>query len=225
MGFNQLNKKQKIILIIVAIIVMVGIGYYIYVKDNVNVENDKENLEIEQQKIDNNENNVDSNKNDNLNIIVHISGAVNKEGVIELKENSRIADAIEKAGGLKDNACMDEINLAYKLEDGMKIHIPTIEEQKNENIKEESNNYIEKNNIVGDTNTNSNKQSKQTTKVNINKATQTELEALPGIGPSIALKIVNYRKENGKFKSIEDLKQVNGIGDSKFNKIKNLITI
>lgn len=225
MGFNQLNKKQKIILIIVAIIVMVGIGYYMYVKDNVNVENDKENLEIEQQKIDNNENNVDSNKNDNLNIIVHISGAVNKEGVIELKENSRIADAIEKAGGLKDNACMDEINLAYKLEDGMKIHIPTIEEQKNENIKEESNNYIEKKNIVGDTNTNSNKQSKQTTKVNINKATQTELEALPGIGPSIALKIVNYRKENGKFKSIEDLKQVNGIGDSKFNKIKNLITI
>jgi len=225
MGFNQLNKKQKIILIIVAIIVMVGIGYYMYVKDNVNVENDKENLEIEQQKIDNNENNVDSNKNDNLNIIVHISGAVNKEGVIELKENSRIADAIEKAGGLKDNACMDEINLAYKLEDGMKIYIPTIEEQKNENIKEESNNYIEKNNIVGDTNTNSNKQSKQTTKVNINKATQTELEALPGIGPSIALKIVNYRKENGKFKSIEDLKQVNGIGDSKFNKIKNLITI
>lgn len=225
MGFNQLNKKQKIILIIVAIIVMVGIGYYMYVKDNVNVENDKENLEIEQQKIDNNENNVDSNKNDNLNIIVHISGAVNKEGVIELKENSRIADAIEKAGGLKANACMDEINLAYKLEDGMKIHIPTIEEQKNENIKEESNNYIEKNNIVGDTNTNSNKQSKQTTKVNINKATQTELEALPGIGPSIALKIVNYRKENGKFKSIEDLKQVNGIGDSKFNKIKNLITI
>ena len=225
MGFNQLNKKQKIILIIVAIIVMVGIGYYMYVKDNVNVENDKENLEIEQQKIDNNENNVDSNKNDNLNIIVHISGAVNKEGVIELKENSRIADAIEKEGGLKDNACMDEINLAYKLEDGMKIHIPTIEDQKNENIKEESNNYIEKNNIVGDTNTNSNKQSKQTTKVNINKATQTELEALPGIGPSIALKIVNYRKENGKFKSIEDLKQVNGIGDSKFNKIKNLITI
>ena len=211
MGFNQLNKKQKIILIIVAIIVMVGIGYYMYVKDNVNVENDKENLEIEQQKIDNNENNVDSNKNDNLNIIVHISGAVNKEGVIELKENSRIADAIEKAGGLKDNACMDEINLAYKLEDGMKIHIPTIEEQKNENIKEESNNYIEKNNIVGDTNTNSNKQSKQTTKVNINKATQTELEALPGIGPSIALKIVNYRKENGKFKSIEDLKQVKEI--------------
>ena len=132
MGFNQLNKKQKIILIIVAIIVMVGIGYYMYVKDNVNVENDKENLEIEQQKIDNNENNVDSNKNDNLNIIVHISGAVNKEGVIELKENSRIADAIEKAGGLKDNACMDEINLAYKLEDGQKITIPSINDKTDE---------------------------------------------------------------------------------------------
>ena len=69
-----------------------------------------------------------------------------------------------------------------------------------------------------------NKQNRNS-KVNINVATQSELESLPGIGPSTALKIVNYRKENGKFKTIDDIKQVSGIGDSKFNNIKNLIAV
>ena len=61
--------------------------------------------------------------------------------------------------------------------------------------------------------------------VNINTATQTELETLPGIGPSTALKIINYRKENGKFSSIEDLKNVSGIGDNKFEALKKYITV
>ena len=61
--------------------------------------------------------------------------------------------------------------------------------------------------------------------ININNATQSQLETLPGIGPSIAIKIINYRNEHGKFKSINDIKNVNGIGENKFNNIKNLITI
>ena len=65
----------------------------------------------------------------------------------------------------------------------------------------------------------------QNTKININTATQTELETLPGIGPSTALKIINYRKENGKFSNIEELKNVNGIGDSKFETLKKFITV
>lgn len=64
---------------------------------------------------------------------------------------------------------------------------------------------------------------KQNAKININTATQTELETLPGIGPSTALKIIAYRKEKGKFKTIEEIKDVSGIGESKFNHIKDLI--
>ena len=73
----------------------------------------------------------------------------------------------------------------------------------------------------------SNNQSKQlpTTKININTATQTQLETLPGIGPSTALKIINYRTENGKFKTIEQIQEVSGIGENKFNKIKEYICI
>ena len=59
----------------------------------------------------------------------------------------------------------------------------------------------------------------------MNKATQAELEIIPGIGPSTALKIINYRNENGKFKSIEDVKNISGIGDSKYEKMKDYITI
>ena len=154
-------------------------------------------------------------------IKVHISGAVNNEGIVELEENSRLVDAIEKAGGLKADAYTDEINLAYILEDGEKIHIRTKEEfekSKQENLDEVNNNdeTVENSNVIKN-----NKKSK----ININTATQTELETLPGIGKTTALKIINYRKENGKFKNIESIKDVKGIGDSKYEKIKNLICI
>ena len=72
--------------------------------------------------------NTEPEKNSDSVIFVHVSGAVNKEGVYELKENSRISDAIEVAGGLRDDADLNEVNLAYKLEDGMKVHIPTKQE-------------------------------------------------------------------------------------------------
>ena len=79
---------------------------------------------------------------------------------------------------------------------------------------------------VGDNNKKNYEESKvESIMVNINSCTQTELETLPGIGPSIALRIIKYREENGKFNNIEDIKNVNGIGDSKFNNIKDMICI
>ena len=136
--------------------------------------------------------------------------------------NSRVADAIEEAGGLKENADIEKINLAYLVEDGMKINIPSKNERTTEeeqsNIKE-----IQNSNVVQEENINF--ENNKSSKVNINTATKTELETLPGIGQSTALKIIEYRKEKGKFKNIEEIKQVNGIGENKFNKIKNLISI
>ena len=125
------------------------------------------------------------------------------------------------AGGLKEDADLKQINLAYVLEDGMKINIPSKNESTNESRNEASNNtenYIIKENLNLSNNA-------KISKVNINSATQTELETLPGIGPSTALKIINYRKEKGKFNKIEDIKNVNGIGEIKFNKIKEFIKI
>ena len=101
----------------------------------------------------------------------------------------------------------------------MKIYIPKKGQIVND-ISEEVNDNLYKDN-GGIENTNSAKNDK----VNINTASQKDLESLPGVGPATAVKIIEYRKDNGKFKSIEDIKKVRGIGESKFSKIKDLIKI
>ena len=122
-------------------------------------------------------------------------------------------DAIEAAGGTLEEADLSKINLAYILEDGEKIYIPSM------NDKEEEE-YISSNS--GDNSSNKNQEKLM---ININTATQEQLQKLPGIGASIATRIINYRKENGKFQDIMDIKNVSGIGESKFNNIKNYICI
>ena len=125
------------------------------------------------------------------NIKVHIAGSVVNEGVVELEEGARIIDAITAAGGTTPDANMNEVNLAYKLQDGQKIYIPNTNDENVQIIEQQSQtNYTE------------------TGLININTATQTELELLTGIGPSTATKIIQYREQNGKFKNIEELKEV-----------------
>lgn len=207
---------RKNVSIIILVIIVIGIAYYIYSNYLIEPIQDFEATQESEDKV-NVESNNEKDKNKKNNIVVHISGAVLNEGVIELKEGSRIKDAIEKAGGLKENACIKEINLAEVLDDGIKINIPTIEEynKNKENNGEEKSNIAfqtdnkttSKKNNIGQSNNKSTGQNNNK-KVNINTATQSELETLPGIGSSTALKIINYRKENGKFKSIEDIKNV-----------------
>lgn len=220
---NDFNKKNKILLIVIVAIVAIISYYFIFDRKEEWLNNQEQNLEIKEEiktndQIENNSNEQQLEKNEN--IIVHVSGAVNKEGIVELKNNSRIIDAIDKAGGLKDEADITNINLAYIIEDGMKIHIPSKEEKESTIIVESNidSGTVEQSNEIK---SNNNKK----LKININTATKTDLETLPGIGESTALKIIEYRKEKGKFKLIEDIKQVNGIGENKFNKIKELITV
>ena len=215
---KYINKKQKIVLFII-IIITLGIAYYTYtikINDQFNIE--EQNLEVEENKIE------ESNKieEETTKIVVHVSGAVRNEGIVELKEKSRIADAIEMVGGVTEDAYMKDVNLATILEDGMKIYIPTKEEV--EKQRENTNDSVSKDTNLDIYNNSSNTR-KKNNKVNINTASKEELDTLPGIGESTANKIINYRKENGKFKTIEEIKEVSGIGDSKYEQIKNLIEI
>ena len=201
-----LNKKQKIILICIIIIMCMVILYYIISKTETR---DYEEFEIseENETTQETENQVE----DNI-IIVHVSGEVNKPGIIELKEGSRIADAIEKAKGSTEYADLSKINLAYEIKDGQKINIPSKNEIIEVYIEEEAGENVIENEI-------------KNSKVNINTALQTELETLTGIGPSTALKIIEYRKEKGEFKAIEDIQNVPGIGEAKFENIKQEICV
>ena len=153
-------------------------------------------------------------------VIIHITGSVKNPGIVKLKYGSRIEDAIEAAGGLTENADITNVNLAYVLDDGVKIRIPSITDEKNgdEQILEEGSGE----NIIEETNMTLGASTKE---VNINKATETELQSLPGIGASLASRIIEYRNQNGKFSKIEDIKNVNGIGDSKYDNIKDFITV
>ena len=221
---TRFNKKQKIIIGIFIVVVAIVAIYYSYKQEN-NFLEQTENLEIENQAKEGAEESEETTEKEK--IIVHISGAVQNEGIVELESGSRVADAIEKAGGLKENAYMDEINLAYQLEDGEKIHIPTIEEQKEKENQESKVGNESGTGNVGTTSKSSNSSinNGSQTKININTATEEELDTLPGIGPSTATKILDYRKEKGKFKTIEEIKEVSGIGESKYEKIKDKITV
>ena len=209
---NNLSKTQRSILIIVAAAIILIIGYYIYGR------NSGSNEVITDEEILVKDDTIE--KEDNK-IKIHIIGAVQKEGIITLDENARVSDAVEAAGGLREDADINKINLAYILEDGMKIKIPSINDK--EETDETNSEIVDNKETIQITPESSTKSI--TKKININKASQTELESLHVIGPTTALKIIDFRNENGKFASIEDLKEVAGIGKSKYDKIKDLITV
>lgn len=201
-----MNKEKKIKL---AITITIGIIAIIGTIKLVDIYYEKNNTE--KISISNFIENETEDEKGNTKIKVYITGEVKNQGVIELEEGDRIADAIEKAGGQTEQASLKNVNLAYQLEDGQKIYIPNVNDNETEIIDDGASG------VVDDT-------TKQTV-VNINKADETELQSLNGIGESLATSIVQYRKENGKFETIEDLKNVPGIGDSKFENIKEYIKV
>ena len=139
-------------------------------------------------------------------IYVHVSGCVESPGLYEIEQGARLAAAIEAAGGFTDDAACDSVNLARRLEDGEMVVVSP-----------------EGGGSSGETNSQSGQPAGGL--VNINTASAEELEKLPGIGPSIAQKIVSDRMSNGSFGQTSDLKRVSGIGDKKFEAIASLICV
>ena len=141
-------------------------------------------------------------------IRVHVAGAVAQPGVYELPNESHAQQAIEAAGGPLEGAVLDLVNLASPLEDGQQVYVP-IEDDSSPVIPTSVPAFTQ---VTGEL-------------ININTATDVELESLPGIGPSLAQKIIEWREINGPFLNPEDLIQVSGIGQSKLELIKDLITV
>ena len=196
--------KIKIIIIICCIIVVITIGAYIY--KNSNEENNEEFLLTEESNMQT-EDIVDEN---NSTIMIHVTGEVENQGVVILPEGARIVDAIEAAGGETVNADLNKLNLAYVLSDGEKLYVP------NKNEENENTEYIT-------TSGGENSMDSNNGLINLNTASIQELTTLPGIGEALATRIIEYREQNGKFNDVEDIKNVSGIGDSKYESIKDLI--
>ena len=159
---------------------------------------------------------------------VYVSGAVREPGIYTLPAGARAKDALEAAGGLRQDAKAERVNLAKKLRDGSHVYVPTL---KNNGVLAKVTSQTSKKSAQ-------NAQAKDTAstesswgdfsnadrKVNLNTATQAELIALPGIGPSTANRILALRRVRA-FTKVEDLLQVRGIGESKLNKLRPYVTV
>lgn len=225
MTFTYRHKKEIIMGLIIFIIISTSIFLIIKYRPKPKKESKKETIEknIVEEK-------VKEEKEEEYK--VDIKGAVITPGLYSLPKSSRVIDVINKAGGLKDNANTTPINLSLKIKDEMVIIIYTNEEVENfVKTKEKESRMIKEcnefNNLRNDAciNTKSNKETKVEGKININTATKEELNTLPGIGPSKAKSIIDYREKVNGFKEIDELKKVEGIGEELFAKIKENIII
>jgi competence protein ComEA len=205
--------KKYVTVVVIALIVISGIIYNFY-KNNFGYENIIEkNESIQTNTILNSQN--ETNEENRNEIKVYVTGEVKSPGVISLEEGARLEDAIEKAGGLTENANIKNVNLAYIIEDGLKIYIPNKDEENVEYlITENGDGIIEETEIVS-----------SESKININTASLEKLTELPGVGEALAQRIIDYRTANGKFTSIEELKNVSGIGDKKFENLRDSVSI
>ena len=226
MRFKEKLSEYKTYLIIVTIILGL-IAFNIYTLTLVDYDEDEEIIPIKQ------------NKNISKKIKVDIKGEINAPGVYELNNDDRVSDLINKAGGITKNGDTSIINLSKKLDDEMLVIIYTKDEVNK--IKNTSSDKIinmcpkvndacptkELENIVEESKneTKDDKTEIKNTKISLNKASEEELQLLNGIGESKAKAIIKYREENGEFKKLEDIKNVSGIGNSAYEKIKDQITL
>lgn len=213
------ENKQTLYFIIVILVILNILSLFKIYSDNSVEKNNEEILGFV------NSNNVTLSEEDSKNvseenkinkkIYVHISGAVRKPGLVEIEEGKRVKDVIDLANGTNPDADINKINLAKIVLDEEKIYIPRIGEVLEQNVLVDNSNASNLLNVP-------NQSSSQNKLLNINNASKEQLEELPGIGPKTAEKIIEYRRNN-KFVTIEDLMEVSGIGEKKFEAIKDLI--
>lgn len=216
-----INKKYKVIgSVIFAIIIIV----VMFVKYSLGGRNDlkssSEDIFIDDEikdksydlpsNVSNDSNSLSQSISNFKEIVVEIKGEVKNPNIYKLNENSIIEDLINKAGGLTEFADISKINRAEKLQDHIAIVIPNKNDPNSQNTISSS---------VSASSTQGN------SLVNLNTATDIELQSLPGVGPSKAKSIIEYREKNGGFKSIDEIKNIKGIGESSFEKLKDKITI
>ena len=240
------NKKKSIKISSIAAICLIAVIIYLTgsLNDNktiVVLDSNNNQISTEQNQSISGQNEPISERNEPLEkitIVVDIEGAVVSPGVFYLEEDSRVNDAVLKAGGLTEDADTRWVNLAAKLSDGDKVYIP----KKEENINDTQNtpgaqNSSRPTNPVGiitqsttggsasvDANASATSNEKNGL-ININTATSAQLQTLSGIGPVTAQKIIDYRENVGKFSKIEDIMRVSGIGVKTFESLKDKIVV
>ncbi len=211
----KIKREQLLLLVLVGVIILGGLGLLIWQNINNKViiagmgplEEKEKGIEINK---DSDVKEVEE-KREEI-IVIHIAGEVKKSGVYELAEDSRVIDAIMAAGGETEKADLDRLNLAAPIFDGDKIYVPSFIDESPGPGDLPAYGHQE-NTAAGDG------------RINLNRASSEELQELPGIGPSKADSIIEYRKEHGGFSEINELIEVNGIGEKTLENLKDKLTL
>lgn len=217
----QLDRKQQSVIILLVVVIIFGVGYrYAQWKERA-AEEGKPALEA-------------AGENKAKDLLVHVAGAVSKPGVYQLPQGARVIDAINKAGPAGD-ADLDSLQLAAPVPDGKTIYVPlkpaaavqagSTTPGSAPGTPVASADGTGRNAFTPQTGAKAAGAATVTGLINVNTADQSQLDTLPGIGPSLAQRIIQYREANGPFRAVEDLKNVSGIGDKKFEDIKDRITV
>jgi competence protein ComEA len=143
-------------------------------------------------------------------IVVHVAGAVHAPRVVHLPEGSRVVDALAAAGGLRVDAATDGLNLARVLADGEQVYVPTVGEADA---------------VAPGAGGSGGSAWRPDGRLDLNRATAADLEQLPGIGPVLAARIIDWREQNGPFTSVGQLREVSGIGERTLQRLAELVTV
>ena len=182
-------------------------------------EDEKDQIDVKESTDNSGEKKIESSE-----IAVYISGEVKTPQVVRMKTGDRLVDAVEKCGGMTKDADLNAVNLALLLKDEAHYIIPKIGDTSNTSTQSSANASTSGEKTVNQS-SNNNTSNSSNTKVNINTADKTALMSLPSIGEKTAQKIIDYRENVGKFNVKEDFKNVSGIGDKKYSKLEELITV
>lgn len=195
-------RKSILILLLIVLAVAGGTYYGCYMQEKESIQLDAASQTVTQ----------GGSQEDRAEITVYVTGAINKPGVVTVREGARTADAVKACGGLLPTADGEKVNMAQVLKDGQQVRVPE---------KEAGSSALPANTGKAS----SAVKTKADGPININTASAEELDALPGIGPAMAKRIIEYRETEGAFTAIEDIKKVKGIGEAKFEKMKDKICL
>jgi len=207
---------------VVIVLLILGGAYYVYANQNVepvplpsiSEENNQQDEQKEMEKKEMEKKEETNQAQPSGTIMVDVKGQVKQPGVYQSNTDERVIDVIGRAGGLTEKADQTQVNFSAHVQDEMVIYIPAKGEE-GSTLSASSGTIT---NSAGGT-------GKNQGKININKATEEELQNLPGIGPAKASAIIEFRNTSGPFKTVEDLKNVTGIGDKTYEKLKDMITV
>ncbi|CAH2715467.1 ComE operon protein 1 [Neobacillus rhizosphaerae] len=202
--------------VVAAVLIAFGSYYYLYILEESPANSSLSQLDNKLEPVGKEAENNNQSKQAELpeKIMVDVKGQIKLPGVYLATQGERVMDVINRAGGLTDQADQSQVNFAEHVQDEMVVYIPAKGEE-----------GFTSSGTAGGPPTVSGGTSQNQGKININKADEAELQKLPGIGPAKAKAIVEYRNTSGPFKAVEDLKNISGIGDKTFEKLKDLIMV